>query len=154
MKVAFGKTHSKKSVPAPQPVERIVERIVEKPVPAPAPVRAEAKKADEKKEYRCDIFFPIGNSVIAKSQSDKILDIVQFLKENPDAKVTLTGYADKGTGTDAINNKIAAQRAKTVYETLVAKGIAKSRMTTDSKGSTVQPFEDNDMNRVTICIAK
>lgn len=155
VKIAFGKTHSKKSVPAPQPVERIIERVVEKPVPTPAPsLREEAKKANEKKEYRCDIFFPIGNSVIAQSQNDKILDLVQFLKENPDANVTLTGYADKGTGTDAINNKIAAKRAQTVYETLSAKGISKSRMTTDSKGSTVQPFEDNDMNRVTICIAK
>ncbi len=154
VKIAFGKTHSTKTIPAPQPVERVIERIVEKPAPAPAPRAEETKKADVKKEYRCDIFFPIGNSVIAKSQNDKILDIVQFLKENPDANVTLTGYADKGTGTDAINNKVAAERAKTVYETLAAKGISKSRMTTDSKGSTVQPFAENDMNRVTICIAK
>ncbi len=153
LKVAFGKTHTTKSVPACPPVERVIERIVEKPAPAPAP-REEAKKAAEKKEYRCDIFFPIGNSVIAKSQNDKILDIVQFLKENPDAKVTMTGYADKGTGSDAINDKIAAKRAQTVYDTLAAKGIDKSRMTKDSKGSTVQPFDDNDMNRVTICIAK
>lgn len=33
------------------------------------------------------------------------------MKENPDAKITLTGYADKGTGSDAINDKVAARRA-------------------------------------------
>lgn len=76
------------------------------------------------------------------------------MQENPDAKITLTGYADKGTGNDAINDKIAARRAKTVYNALVKKGVAKDRIKTESKGSRVQPFEVNDQNRVTICIAK
>ncbi|MCW4125292.1 hypothetical protein ONT14_11965 [Prevotella copri] len=37
--------------------------------------------------------------------------MVNYMKENPDAKITLTGYADKGTGSDAINDKVAARRA-------------------------------------------
>ena len=81
-------------------------------------------------------------------------EIVTFMKENPDAKITLTGYADKGTGSAAFNDKIAARRAQTVYNTLAAKGVAKNRMIKKSMGSRVQPFEENDMNRVTICIAK
>mgnify|MGYP002659009351 CR=1 FL=1 len=83
-----------------------------------------------------------------------IAEIVEYMKENPDAKITLTGYADKGTGSAAFNDKIAARRAQTVYNTLAAKGVAKSRMIKESKGCRVQPFEENDMNRVTICIAK
>lgn len=151
VKVALGETHTTKVIPAPKPVEKIIERIIEKPAPAPAP-KVESKVVEE--NFRRDIFFPIGNSNIAKSQSTKIAEIVEYMKENPDAKITLTGYADKGTGSAAFNDKIAARRALTVYNTLAAKGVAKSRMIKESKGSRVQPFEENDMNRVTICIAK
>ena len=151
VKVALGETHTTKVIPAPKPVEKIIERIIEKPAPAPAP-KVESKVVEE--NFRRDIFFPIGNTNIAKSQSTKIAEIVEYMKENPDAKITLTGYADKGTGSAAFNDKIAARRAQTVYNTLAAKGVAKSRMIKESKGSRVQPFEENDMNRVTICIAK
>jgi OOP family OmpA-OmpF porin len=152
-KIALGKTHSTKTIPAPKPVEKIIERVIEKQiVPAPAPV--ETKKEVAAEEFRRDIFFTIGNSVIAKSQASKITEIVNYMKENPDAKITLTGYADKGTGSDAINDKVAARRAQTVYNALAAKGVAKSRMIKKSAGSRVQPFSENGMNRVTICIAK
>lgn len=151
VKVALGETHTTKVIPAPKPVEKIIERIIEKPAPAPAP-KVESKVVEE--NFRRDIFFPIGNSNIAKSQRTKIAEIVEYMKENPDAKITLTGYADKGTGSVRFNDKIAARRALTVYNTLAAKGVAKSRMIKQSKGCRVQPFEENDMNRVTICIAK
>ncbi|MCW4128434.1 OmpA family protein [Prevotella copri] len=151
VKVALGETHTTKVIPAPKPVEKIIERIIEKPAPAPAP-KVETKVVEE--NFRRDIFFPIGNTNIAKSQRTKIAEIVEYMKENPDAKITLTGYADKGTGSVKFNDKIAARRALTVYNTLAAKGVAKSRMIKQSKGCRVQPFEENDMNRVAICIAK
>ena len=150
-KIALGKTHTTKTIPAPKPVEKIIERVIEKQI-VPAPV--ETKKEVAAEEFRRDIFFTIGNSVIAQSQASKITEIVNYMKENPDAKITLTGYADKGTGSDAINDKVAARRAQTVYNALAAKGVAKSRMIKKSAGSRVQPFSENGMNRVTICIAK
>lgn len=150
-KIALGKTYTTKVVPAPKPVEKIIERIIEKPVVAP--VKEEVKEVAEE-NFRRDIFFTIGNSTIAKSQRNKISEIVTYMQENPDAKITLTGYADKGTGSAAINDKIAARRAQTVYNTLAAKGVAKNRMIKKSMGSRVQPFEKKAMNRVTICIAK
>ena len=153
VKVALGETHTTKVIPAPKPVEKIIERVIEKQV-VPAPATVETKQEVAAKEFRLDIFFTIGNSVIAKSQASKITEIVNYMKENPDAKITLTGYADKGTGSDAINDKVAARRAQTVYNALAAKGVAKSRMIKKSAGSRVQPYSENGMNRVTICIAK
>ena len=93
VKVALGETHTTKVIPAPKPVEKIIERIIEKPAPAPAP-KTETKQEAVDENFRRDIFFPIGNSNIAKSQTTKIAEIVTFMKENPDAKITLTGYAD------------------------------------------------------------
>ena len=150
-KIALGKTHTTKTIPAPKLVEKIIERVIEKQI-VPAPV--ETKKEVAAEEFRRDIFFTIGNSVIAQSQASKITETVNYMKENPDAKITLTGYADKGTGSDAINDKVAVRRAQTVYNALAAKGVAKSRMIKKSAGSRVQPYSENGMNRVTICIAK
>jgi len=154
LKVAFGKTHTTKTIPAPKPVERIIERIVEKPVQVQQEVKKPVTNAIVEENFRRDIFFPIGNSNIAKSQTTKIAEIVDYMKQNPDAKITLTGYADKGTGSAAFNDKIALRRAQTVYNTLVSKGVAKNRIKMESKGSSVQPFEENDQNRVTICVAE
>ncbi len=34
-------------------------------------------------------------------------EVVDFLNKNTEAKVVVTGYADKGTGNDVINDRIA-----------------------------------------------
>ena len=63
--------------------------------------------------------------------------------------------ADAGTGNNTINDRLAKQRAQVVTKALVEKyGIAKERISTDSKGARVQPFAENNKNRVTIMIAK
>ena len=76
------------------------------------------------------------------------------MNKYPNAKVTVTGYADKGTGNNVINDRVAAKRAQIVVNTLVKKGIAASRISSESKGSRVQPYAENNKNRVTICIAE
>ena len=158
-KVALGKTHSTRKVQQVAPVERVIERIVERQVPA-APTTQVTDNESAKKEYvkengiRRDVFFNIGKFNISDAEQSKINEIVEYLKENPSARVVVTGYADKGTGSAAVNRRIAAQRAQAVTKFLVNRGISKSRIATDSKGSDVQPFVNNDENRVTICIAK
>ena len=101
--------------------------------------------------------FTLGKSYTTKTvpAPKPVEKIIERIIEKPaPAPAPKTGYADKGTGSAAFNDKIAARRAQTVYNTLAAKGVAKSRMIKKSMGSRVQPFEENDMNRVTICIAK
>lgn len=150
VKIALGKTHTTRKVEQPAPVERIIERIVEKQVPAPV----EKKEAAPATDMQRDIFFTIGSSKISYSETAKVNDIINFLKENPSAKVTVTGYADKGTGSRAINKRISAKRAQSVVDALVNQGIDKDRISKQSKGDTEQPFSENEANRVTICIAK
>lgn len=146
----FGKTYSERVIPAPKPAERIIERIVEKPAPAPAP--APAPKAEP---IRRDIFFKINSAVIRPTESYKVEEIARYLQRNKDAQADITGYADAGTGTAAVNNRLSAARAKAVVDALVNQyGIDASRINENSKGSTVQPFADNDSNRVTICLAE
>ena len=82
-------------------------------------------------------------------------EMADFLNKNTEAKVLVTGYADKGTGNDVINDRIAAKRAAAVVWMLTKKyNIPSERITEKSKGARVQPFAENAKNRVTIMIAK
>lgn len=67
--------------------------------------------------------------------------------------MTVTGYADAGTGNAKINARLAQERAEKVAKILKGYGIDESRITVESKGDTVQPFSENDRNRVVIAVA-
>jgi len=128
------------------------------PVPEPAPsvetTTTDTKEAEKVEPLRRDIFFKINVTDIADSEKYKVTDIAEYLKKHADAKVNVTGYADAGTGTKAINARLAAKRADTVVKSLVNDyGISQDRITYSSKGDTEQPFAENDLNRVSICIA-
>ena len=149
LRINLGKSYTKtapvKEVPAPRPVEEYV-----KPEPKPAPV--EEKKVEE---IRRDVFFVINSNKIRESEDAKIKEVVDYLNQYPEAKVVVTGYADAGTGNNSINDRISAKRAAAVVKALKEKyGIEESRITEDSKGARVQPFSENDKNRVTIMVAK
>ena len=151
VKIALGNTYSTRFIPAPEPEIRYVEKIVEKIVEVPAKVEEPEAKTEA---LRRDIFFAIGKTVIRKSEQQKVNEVVEYLNANPEAKVNITGYADAGTGNDRINDRLAAGRADVVVKALKKAGVAASRISYDSKGARVQPFADNDSNRVSLVIAE
>ena len=150
VKINLGKTYTTKFTPAPEPEVRYVEKVVEKIVEVPAKVEV---KPIEK--IRRDIFFTINSFKVRDTEQEKIKDIADYLQAHPNAKVEVTGYADAGTGNNRINDRLAKQRADVVVKALMNQyNISADRITFDSKGSRVQPFAENDLNRVTICIAE
>jgi len=111
------------------------------------------KEVKEKKNMNEAIFFKIAQSDADKAAGvdEAIKKVADLMKTSDDAVFTVTGYADKGTGTSKINAKYAKLRAEDVTKKLVDEhGIDASRIKTDSKGDTVQPFEENDKNRCVI----
>ena len=149
----IGKTYSTRTITPPAPVEKIVERIVEKIVEVPAKT-TDSQFMKKATSIRREVFFTIGKNVINAEGYKKLDEVAAYMKECPEATVTVTGYADRGTGSAKINNRIAARRADIVVSELIKRGVARDRIIKSSKGSRVQPFNDNDMNRVTICIAE
>ena len=149
----IGKTYTTRTITPPAPVEKIVERIVEKIVEVPAKT-TDSQFMKKASSIRREVFFTIGKNVINAEGFKKIDEVAAYMKECPEATVTVTGYADRGTGSAKINNRIAARRADIVVSELIKRGVARDRIIKSSKGSRVQPFSDNDMNRVTICIAE
>ncbi len=148
----FGKKYSK---PAPVTVpilEEVVETAAAEATTA-SPVVVEEKKpvpVAVKESLREEVFYQIRESSPASAAS-KLQKVSDFMKRNPDAKVQVTGYADKGTGTAKVNMKYSKKRAENFKDHLVKKYEADaSRITTDAKGDTVQPFSENDKNRCVI----
>ncbi|MCH5225920.1 MAG: OmpA family protein [Muribaculaceae bacterium] len=137
--------------PAPEPVvvEKIVEKIVE------VPVQVEEKKV-EKEVFRRDVFFLINQYVIRPQEMEKVAQVAEYLQSHPQATVTITGYADKGTGSMAFNLRLSAQRSQAVAKALQDKYyIPASRMIVKSMGEDMyQPYPDAVQNRVAICIAE
>ncbi|MDO5447814.1 MAG: OmpA family protein, partial [Prevotellaceae bacterium] len=115
--------------------------------PAPAPAKVEP--------IRRDVFFTINSAKVSANEAAKIKEIAEYLNNNPKANVTVTGVADKGTGTSKINEALASQRANVVADALQKQyNIDASRIKVESNGDRVQPFAQNDKNRVTICVAE
>lgn len=153
-RINLGKTYKKVEAPEPEPAP--VQEYVE-PTPAPTPAPEVKEEVVEKKvePFRRDVFFLINSAKIRNSEAGKIQEMVDFLNANPGKKVSVTGYADAGTGNNRINDRLARLRAQIVVKTLKEKyNIPADRIISDSKGSRVQPFAENSQNRVTICIAE
>ena len=150
IKYNLGPTYSTRFIPAPEPEIRYVDKIVEKIVEVPGPAVPAAVEP-----LRRDIFFEINKTIIRDSEKQKVQDIADYMNAHPTSKVMITGYADAGTGNNRINDRLAKGRAQVVVKALKEQyGIAESRISWDGKGSRVQPFAENDLNRVSICIAE
>ena len=153
-RINLGKTY-KKTEPMPEPAPVVEEHVAPAPAPAPAPEVKEEVVETKVEPFRRDVFFLINSAKIRATEANKIKEMVDYLNANPNAKVSVTGYADAGTGNNRINDRLARLRAQIVVKTLKEKyNIPADRIISDSKGSRVQPFAVNNKNRVTICIAE
>lgn len=150
VKVNLGKVEN--VIPVAVPV------VVEEPAPKPAPVVKETPKpapvVKKAPEMQTEIFYSIRQTEIPEGEKGKVTNLINFLKANPETKVSVTGYADAGTGNPRVNMKYSQGRAENVAKALTEAGIDAARITVDAKGDTVQPYSENDKNRVTIAIAK
>ena len=156
----FGGSKPKEVVapPAPAPAPVLAPAPKPKPEPAkptPPPAPKPVEKVAKVEPLTTNVFFTIGKAVIAEAQRVNIVKTADYLKANPNAKVTVTGYADKDTGSRQVNLNLSEKRAKAVAKELVDKyKINSNRIKVDWKGDTVQPFSENIKNRVAILVSE
>lgn len=108
------------------------------------------KEVPVQEKLESQIYYNI--SMAEPQPQAKINEIVNFVKNHKNCKITVTSYADKGTGNPTINMKYSEERTKNVVDALVKAGVDKNIITAESKGDTVQPFAENDKNRVSITV--
>ena len=97
---------------------KVVEQDIKEPVKVTFPV----------------IYFSFNRITIRPSEVSKLKSILHILKENPEMKVTVTGWCDT-RGSVAVNRRISRQRAQALKSWLVTRGIAASRISVVGKGS-------------------
>ena len=85
--------------------------------------------------------FVIGQSKLTAQGKQAVANIAEVLKANPDIALTLTGYADKETGTPSLNLKLSEKRAQAIADALLAEGVNENQVSIDFKGDTEVPFE-------------
>ncbi len=88
-----------------------------------------------------NILFETGKSAIQTESLPIIDQIYQLLSANADLKVSIEGHTDN-VGDAASNKKLSGDRAKSVMDALVAKGIAKTRLSFVGWGQE-KPVGDN-----------
>ncbi|MCL1937367.1 MAG: OmpA family protein [Candidatus Azobacteroides sp.] len=99
------------------------------------------------------VFFEINSAVVRDNQLVSVAKAAEFMVNNPGAKLELASYADKKTGTPAYNLNLSKKRSDAVAKLLVSKfGIDRKRLIVKAYGDKVQPFAENDLNRVTIFV--
>jgi len=96
------------------------------------------------------VFFRIGSSAITADQQPNVEMIASFLKNHPNSKVVIKGYASQDGNLD-FNTKLAESRAESVKSSLVKKyKIASDRIVAEGEGIG-HMFEEESWNRVSIC---
>ncbi|MDX2190843.1 MAG: OmpA family protein [Bacteroidota bacterium] len=81
-----------------------------------------------------NINFDKGKSTLTVKSYHEIESLYNFLKNNPTIKIEVSGHTDN-QGTPAANKKLSAERAKTIYNYLIKKGIPASNLKYAGYGS-------------------
>lgn len=96
------------------------------------------------------VAFPFNQSDVQSSQMPSLEHVANYLKNNPDANITVNGYASP-EGTEEYNLQLSQRRADAVKDILVNKyGIAANRINTIGHG-VGDIFSEPAWNRVGIC---
>ncbi len=113
------------------------------------PQPTEAQPEQVTNVYYSNVFFRLNKDVIDPDQKINVEATAAYAKENG-SKVYLCGYADAQTGTAEYNMNLSERRVRNVEAMLIELGVPADQIVIDFKGSSEQPYEVNNMNRVVI----
>lgn len=94
-----------------------------------------------KKVVLNNILFQTGKSILTTSSFTELDRLLGILNDNPLMKIEISGHTDN-TGSLQLNLKLSEDRAKSVVEYLVQKGIERTRLEYKGFGPQ-QPIADN-----------
>ena len=94
------------------------------------------------------VFYNVNKSLITKQQAENVAVAAQILKNHPELKLNIKGYASP-EGKAKKNQELSVRRANAVKDLLVKKyGIDESRISAEGCGTTKDKYETYENNRV------
>ena len=134
-------------------VEKVVEKVVEKEVAKEVIKEVVKKISNPVANY---VFFKIGNATLTNSDKVRLDVVAKAIKAGEsDVIYTISGFADKGTGSVKYNQALSEKRAKAVYDYLVNAGVNAAQLKTEANGGVDNMFfDDASLSRVTIIGSK
>jgi len=88
-----------------------------------------------------NILFITGSAKLQKSSYKGLDEVVKILQENPEMELSIDGHTDN-VGSDEMNQTLSDNRAATVKNYFISKGIAENRLQAAGHGETT-PIADN-----------
>lgn len=126
-------------------------------VRAEAAARAAEQEAAARAEQELNpnpmsvIFYDYSMSKLTSKEKTRLLLMAEVIKNGPADRVyKIQGHADKQTGTPAGNKRVAENRAKNVYDFLVANGVNPKQLTCEGLGDSESPYGFKEANRSVI----
>lgn len=89
-----------------------------------------------------NIFFETAKATLLPTSQSELDGLVQIMNENPSMIIEIRGHTDN-VGADDMNKTLSENRAKSVVDYLVSKGIAATRLSSKGFGET-SPTATND----------
>lgn len=91
------------------------------------------------------VTFAINSSKLTNKDRVNLGKIAEIIKGTDDKVVlNITGYADEGTGSEKVNDRLSRERAQAVYNCLVEEfGVKPEKLATDFKGGVENMFYDD-----------
>lgn len=94
-----------------------------------------------------NVFFDLGKSTLRPESNIELNKLYEFLVKNPTLKIEIGGHTDT-RGDDKANLTLSNDRAKAVYDYVVAKGIDPKRMTFKGYGETKTIVSDAEIAKL------
>ena len=108
----------------------------------PARVDVEIEPIELDKSYQInDIYFDFNKYDLTEGSKAVLDQLIEFLNENPKIRIQIQGHTDD-IGNDTDNLHLSEDRARAVYDYLLAKDIGTERLTYKGFGETM-PVADN-----------
>ena len=114
-------------------VDATPEPVAEEPEPEPEPEKEVVPMMVPAVVMQEDIYFDFDKSTLTPAAQDSLLRKAEWLRENPDATVTIEGHCDE-RGTNEYNLALGDRRAESAKAFLADLGIDPARLTTISYG--------------------
>jgi outer membrane protein OmpA-like peptidoglycan-associated protein len=96
-------------------------------------------------------YYPFNVDTLNESNKQNLQTLIEYLNQNPSAKITVFGNADR-MGSESYNLSLSASRAKKVKDYLVSQGIQANRIKTVAYGEVKAKGETEEERALNRCV--